>query len=310
VVCAKRGMAAFDVQVLNAPARLVQGVTSGAGNVSLPCLLTIGRSDRGQETFSFLLVEEGKSGHHLQGNGQIQNTKLTEEPKEEHHAEHYTKQDTRLIKPDLNELPNPEVKNSLVPQEKEPFIESFKRSIEKNEEEEQVEIKETAQEGQFNENANKMDEETKQDLIMNELKDSSMKNGISNLDHNKIESELEPEPLQENQESVAKPSEKQEQESVVHTPKKRTQELQQLTSELRQKTRSQQKDARRLVKHEYIYNHNSVLLGERIEDIDFGETYFTRPCRVNGKAGAVEHSSRKKRQTGAGECCICYSRFF
>jgi hypothetical protein len=96
--------------------------------------------------------------------------------------------------------------------------------------------------------------------------------------------------------------------SAVQTPTKLEIELQNLASELRRRTRSQQKDSRKNpYKHDYIYNHNSVLLGERIEDVEFDENYFTRP-RVHKKDGACDQSSKKKRQTGAGECCICFGR--
>lgn len=97
-------------------------------------------------------------------------------------------------------------------------------------------------------------------------------------------------------------------EPLQHTPKKLAQDLQQLTSELRQKTRSQQKAGNRGIQHEYIYNHNCVLLSERLENVDFDENYFTRASRVYKKKGHQESSLKKKRQTGAGECCICYGR--
>jgi hypothetical protein len=69
-----------------------------------------------------------------------------------------------------------------------------------------------------------------------------------------------------------------------------------------------------MIKHDFIYNHNSVLTAERIEDVDFDENYFTRKAKnqMNGKPFKLknkqdESASKRKRATGMTECCICYS---
>lgn len=85
------------------------------------------------------------------------------------------------------------------------------------------------------------------------------------------------------------------------------------------KKQSPEKNLKAFYNHQLIYNHNSVLTAEPIENIDFDENYFTRKMKPSAnvktknvkptKKGIEESSSKKKRPTGVNsECCICFSR--
>jgi hypothetical protein len=61
-------------------------------------------------------------------------------------------------------------------------------------------------------------------------------------------------------------------------------------------------ELQQLVRPAMLYNHNSVLIGETIEEMDLGGNYF-----VKRRKGERTPTSGKKRLRDQ-ECCICYSR--
>lgn len=66
--------------------------------------------------------------------------------------------------------------------------------------------------------------------------------------------------------------------------------------------------------HQILYNHNSVLMGQNIEDIEFGEDYFVRhydrskPRKpLSGSAMKRRERTREAQKSTVGECCVCFS---
>lgn len=262
--------------------------------------MQIRRTDKDWPAVTFLLVEEGSQAHILKEIGQIQKEKMSEEPLTELQKEHYSQPNHESLRSGLEMPPEEDTKKILSPKEKVSSHQKSDHGVENTENKEQIQSPDSAENGEDQSNLNIPDHFHAQNLDEAKIP--------ADFTENQIESELHQDSVNEPSKIQAEPDDREKVDSHLKTPKKIDQELQQLASELRQKTRSQQKDVRRQVRHDYIYNHNSVLLGERIEDIDFDETYFTRPCRLSKKKGHQDPSSRKKRQTGAGECCICYGR--
>jgi hypothetical protein len=110
---------------------------------------------------------------------------------------------------------------------------------------------------------------------------------------------------------------------IVKTPLKREQDGNEVKLNSEERTEVQNPEAKmseeRVVipfcSHGLLYNHNSVLTAEPIENIDFDENYFTRKTqktinRYPSKKKIEESGSKKKRPTGVNsECCICFSKF-
>lgn len=302
VTFAKRGMSSFEISIRNCQSKVAKEGEIKEGRVLLPCFMQMRRIDKDWSAATFLLVEEGSQAHILNEIGQIQKEKVPEEPHSGLPKEHYTQPNIDSIRSQLENGPEEDTNNFGVPKENLPIYQNTFESETLVENKKKIETEITSEDAAV--------DPALKGFVNNQVQKLEEVKISPELCENQIQSEIHQEPAVDQSQIQPEEQDQEKEDIQPRTPMKMNQELQQLASELRQKTRSQQKDARRQVRHDYIYNHNSVLLGERIEDIDFDETYFTRPSRLYKKTGNQDPSSRKKRQTGAGECCICYSRLF
>ncbi len=70
--------------------------------------------------------------------------------------------------------------------------------------------------------------------------------------------------------------------------------------------------------HQIVYNHNSVLIDQSIEEIDFAEDYFirqydnpkyTKPTeKISNSAKKRRDKARDAQKNTGGECCICFGK--
>ena len=59
------------------------------------------------------------------------------------------------------------------------------------------------------------------------------------------------------------------------------------------------------ISHAIVYNHNQVLCGGNIEELEFEDFHFVRRMKNHKQTTGGNKSGSKRKQ--AVECCICYS---
>lgn len=311
VTLSKRGLESLEMRLVPSSEGTTQCFQNIPKEVYSPCFLILSSVNQ-PETHQYLfLAPQGVLEQHGRSIQEFENSKPQEKDAFQEETHHYSQPVDLVERPIDNELETQTLNNILS------SIENVPSMFTKTEE---TKLQKPSQEGQ-------QDASVSLRLIQDELAEAQSPNFASapqnlQMDHQiysdplpEIANEL-PEKINSNS-AIDEPEEPQEdlqddEKTPLQTPLKLNNQLQQLATDLRNKTRSQQKkDARTQIRHEYIYNHNSVLLGERIEDLDFDENYFRRKGRLNKKDKQNDHndtSAKKKRQTGAGECCICYSK--
>jgi hypothetical protein len=62
------------------------------------------------------------------------------------------------------------------------------------------------------------------------------------------------------------------------------------------------------INHAIVYNHNQVLCGGNIEELEFEDFHFVRRMKNHKHTSGGNRSGSKRKQ--AVECCICYSSLY